>query len=117
MSKIPRNKSWLLYSVDLLISGCDDAAEDWPNRVEFYKAKKKAYEYTKGLIEQLEDETTIEPPVVRGEWICNPDESKFSLVCSACGQVMPFVPEYLPAMPPFCNCGAKMDAKEDTTNE
>ncbi len=45
----------------------------------------------------------------RGRWVCNQNESKFSLVCSVCGQVMPFVPEYLPDKPPFCNCGAKME--------
>ena len=49
-----------------------------------------------------------EDAVVRGEWICNPDDKKFSLVCSVCGQVMPFIPEYLPDNPPFCNCGADM---------
>ena len=52
-------------------------------------------------------------PVAHGEWICNPDDKKFSLVCSVCGQVMPFIPECLPDNPPFCNCGADMRESEE----
>ncbi|MGN1158347.1 MAG: hypothetical protein ACI4TK_19415 [Agathobacter sp.] len=48
-------------------------------------------------------------PVIPGEWICAPEPDKMYLVCSVCGQRMPFVPEYLPDLPPYCNCGAKMD--------
>lgn len=51
-------------------------------------------------------------PVRHARWVCHPDPTKFALVCSACGQVMPFVPEHLPNVPPYCNCGAKMDGKE-----
>ena len=61
------------------------------------------------VVDMLESRPTISAvPVVRGEWICNPDNRKFSLVCSVCGQVMPFIPEHLPDNPPFCNCGADM---------
>lgn len=52
-------------------------------------------------------------PVVHGRWICDPDPGKVRLVCSVCGQGMPFVPEYLPGLPPYCNCGARMDKEAD----
>lgn len=51
--------------------------------------------------------------VVHGRWICDPDPGKVRLVCSVCGQGMPFVPEYLPGLPPYCNCGARMDKEAD----
>ena len=50
-------------------------------------------------------------PVKHGHWVCHPDPDKMALVCSICGQVMPFVPEYLPEEPPYCNCGARMDGE------
>lgn len=50
-------------------------------------------------------------PIRHGRWICA-SNGKVALVCSVCGQVMPFVPEYLPGTPPYCNCGAKMDGDD-----
>lgn len=51
-------------------------------------------------------------PVKHGKWVCHSDPNKVALVCSVCGQAMPFVPEYLPEEPPYCNCGARMDGEK-----
>ena len=55
-------------------------------------------------------------PVKRGKWITSDDPNQVSLVCSVCGQKMPYVPEYLPNRPPYCNCGAKMDGGRNETD-
>lgn len=66
--------------------------------------------FTSGIRQAVDESQTIDP-VKHGRWVCHPDPNKVALICSVCGQVMPFVFEYLPQEPPYCNCGAKMDGE------
>lgn len=87
---------------DSLMSNDD---KTWEMNKNYFKGLSWAHRLT--LDAQPEDAE----PVRHGRWICAPGEM-VALVCSECGQVMPFVPEYLPGTPPYCNCGAKMDGDD-----
>ena len=101
--------------VKVMLEGAADLIEslqaqlaDYHHMSELVDGKMKENQRLRRINENLQERLNDVVPVVRGEWICNPDDKKFSLVCSVCGQVMPFIPECLPDNPPFCNCGADM---------